>query len=141
MEQAYWQILLGSWGYFFYKMEEQLEEREAGFDQHNYYVVQGWAVVHLNLNIYQLLIYSIIHGFSQHGNMKFTGSVKYLQTATKMSRSTAMKTLKELVEMDLVIKQSKMYNGIIHNSYRTNPKYVSEGSVNHTIDRFCKDKF
>lgn len=122
-------------------MEEQIEERESGFEQSNYYVIQGWSVVNFNLNIYQLLIYSIIHGFSQHGNMRFTGSLKYLQTATKASRSTVVKSLKELVEMDLIIKQSKLYNGVTHNNYRSNPKYTAEGSVNHAIDRFCNGKF
>ena len=114
-------------------MEELIEEKDCRFEQANYYVVQGWAIVNFNLNIYQLLIYSIIHGFSQHGNMRFTGSLKYLQIATKASRSTVVKSLKELVEMDLIIKQSKMYNGVIYNSYRTNPKYVGENAVNHAI--------
>lgn len=84
----------------------------------NYIVIHGWMLNQLNLSGTQLMLYAIIHGFSQDGHSFFTGSLKYLQVATRKSRSTVIDNLMRLEEKGLVLKFQEIVNKVTYNKYR-----------------------
>lgn len=84
----------------------------------NYIVVQGWMISELNLSGNELLIYAIIHGFSQDGESKFTGSLAYLERWTNTSRPTVISALKKLCEKKVIIKHEKVINNVRFNEYQ-----------------------
>lgn len=91
-----------------------------------YIVINGWMVNGLNLKGNTLLVFAIIHGFSRDGSSKFTGSLNYLVEATNTSKNTVLKSLKELVEKQIVVKQSEVVNNITFNKYFTNQPVVQK---------------
>lgn len=78
----------------------------------NYIVIQGWMVNELKLKGNELLIYAIIHGFSQLEGQKFTGSLQYLANWTNSTKQGVIKCLKSLIEKELIIKEDKIINGV-----------------------------
>lgn len=83
----------------------------------NYYVIHGWMLNELQLKGNDLLVYAIIYGFSQDGESRFSGSLRYLQGCLGVSRPTVIKSLKFLVENRLIIKHQKRINGVLLNDY------------------------
>lgn len=81
-------------------------------EKENYVVVQGWMITELGLKGNELLIYAVIHGFSQVPNQAFTGSLQYLADWINGSKQTVINCLKSLVDKDLIIKTEKKYNGV-----------------------------
>lgn len=81
-------------------------------EKENYVVVQGWMITELGLKGNELLIYAVIHGFSQAPNQSFTGSLQYLADWINGSKQTVINCLKSLVDKDLIIKTEKKYNGV-----------------------------
>ena len=75
----------------------------------NYITIQGWMVNELNLKGNSLIIYSIIYGFSQTDDCKFTGSANYLAEWCGCSRQTVMTTLNKLVDDKLLIKYEEVF--------------------------------
>jgi hypothetical protein len=86
--------------------------------RNNYIVIQGWMITDLNLNGSSLLTFALIYGFLQDGNSEFTGSINYVCKWLNCSRPTAMKALKELCEMDLIVKSELVVNGVTFNRYK-----------------------
>jgi len=84
----------------------------------NYFVVHGWMRNQLGLKGNALDIYAIIYGFSQTDHQEFTASINYLCEWLGVSRPTVINTLKDLVDRELLLKQSKEVNGVIFNKYR-----------------------
>lgn len=84
----------------------------------NYFVVHGWMRNQLGLRGNALDIYAIIYGFSQTDHQEFTASINYLCEWLGVSRPTVINTLKELVEKELLLKESREVNGVIFNKYR-----------------------
>lgn len=78
----------------------------------NYVVVQGWMINKLKLAGNDLLIYSIIYGFTQTEGNRFTGSLKYLMEWTNSSKSTVIRSLKNLIEKNYIYKYVINKNGI-----------------------------
>ena len=78
----------------------------------NYIVVQGFMVKELKLKGNELLIYSIIYGFSQTENQRFTGGLQYLADWTNSTKQGVIKNLKSLVEKGYIIKEDKIINGV-----------------------------
>lgn len=68
----------------------------------NYFVIQGWMINNLALKGNELLIYSIIYGFSQDGESSFYGSISFIENMLKISRKTVIEVLKSLIEKNLV---------------------------------------
>jgi len=85
----------------------------------NYIVIPGWAINQLKLEGTDLLVFSIIHGFSQDGSSKYTGSLKYLQKSTGKSRSTIVRSLNSLVEARLLEKTDILVNGVKYAHYKS----------------------
>lgn len=94
----------------------------------NYIVIQGWMLNSIGLStMNEVAIYAVIYGFSQDGNSKYTGTVKYLQECTLIkSDKTVREILKSLVEKDLLIKSELHINGILFNHYATNLEKITE---------------
>lgn len=78
----------------------------------NFITIQGWMVNELKLKGNELLIYSVIYGFSQDGESKFTGSLQYLADWCNSSRQGVMNALKSLCEKELIIKYELERNGL-----------------------------
>ena len=103
----------------------------------NYYVVHGWMVNKLGLLGNELLVYSIIYGFSQDEDGWFSGSVNYIQQwMGGASKSTVLRTVNSLVEKGYIIKEHPEKNGVGSNRYKvnvdaiTNPKMTRVSKCN-----------
>ena len=92
----------------------------------NYFQVSGWMLNRLHLKGVQLTIFAIIYGFSQDGESKFTGSIKYLCEFTGASKSTVMRNLQDLVAQEYLIKDELDINGVHFNHYRVNLSVIEE---------------
>ena len=86
----------------------------------NHITIQGWMVNELNLKGNSLIIYSIIYGFSQTEDCKFTGSASYLAEWCGCSRQTVLTNLNKLVEDNLIIKHEEFRNNVKFCSYSVN---------------------
>ena len=86
----------------------------------NYIVIQGWAVAQLKLKNNNLLVYSIIYGFSQDGVNEYTGGLKYLTDWCNCSKQCIIKCLQSLCAKQLIIKTETVKNNIKNCSYRAN---------------------
>ena len=74
------------------------------FKDNEYIVVQGWMINKLNLKGNDLLIYALIHRYSQDGVHKFYGSLQYLAEWTNSTISGVQNNLKNLLESNLIFK-------------------------------------
>lgn len=70
----------------------------------NYISISGWMVSELKLKGNELLIYAVIHGFSQDGKSDFHGGLGYLAEWTNSTKQGVIKSIKSLVEKGLVVK-------------------------------------
>lgn len=78
----------------------------------NFITIQGWMVSDLKLKGNELLVYAIIYGFTQDGESRFTGSLKYLADWTNSSKQGVTNCLKSLCEKELITKTDKVINGV-----------------------------
>jgi len=78
----------------------------------NYITIQGWMINELNLKGNELIIYSIIYGFSQAENQLYNGSLQYLADWTNSTKQGVMKNLKSLVNKGYIGKIDKIINGV-----------------------------
>lgn len=92
---------------------------------------QAWMVSKLGLVGDELIIYSIIYGFSQDGKSVFAGSSRYLSFWTGKSRETVLKNLKSLRKRQLIDRIKKPTS--LNNSNRYYCDYWA------TITRFPPD--
>lgn len=86
----------------------------------NYIVLQGWMIEEMKLKNAELLIFAIIHGFSQDGENQFTGSLQYLIDWTQSSKPTVINALKSLQEKGFIEKTEETINGVKFCKYRSN---------------------
>ncbi len=78
----------------------------------NYIHIPGWAVCELGLKGNELLIYSIIFGFSQEENQTFKGSQRYLADWTNSTTRSVRENLKSLVKKGFIGKIERFENGV-----------------------------
>lgn len=71
----------------------------------HFITIQGWMITELGLKNTDLLVYACIYGFSQDGDSCFKGSLKYLEELCQTTKSTVIKSLKNLVEKGLIEKK------------------------------------
>ena len=88
-------------------------------NERNYISILPWMVTELGLKGNELIIYAIIHGFSQDNASCFHGSVSYLQAWTLLSYPAVHTILKNLVAKGLLEKQSEDHNGVTLCRYKT----------------------
>ena len=85
----------------------------------NFVVIQGWMCNELNLKGNDLLVFALIHGFSQDGESRFSGSRKYIAETFNISLPTVDKALQNLMHKNLIEQFKIEKNGVIFNEYRT----------------------
>ena len=85
---------------------------ESKVKNENHIVIHGWMVNNLDLKGNELLIYAIIYGFSQTENQKYIGSLQYLADWTNSTKQGVIKSLKSLIEKQLILKEDKFINGV-----------------------------
>lgn len=95
----------------------------------NYIVIPSRFIKELGLKGNELLVFSLIYGFSQDGESLFCGSIRFLQDTLNLSRETVRTVLKNLVEANLIIKIDKTVNGVKFCDYRTNIGGMQEISI------------
>lgn len=103
----------------------------------NYFSIHGWMVNRLKLKGNELIIYSIIYGFSQIDNQVFSGSLQYLADFTNSTKQGVIKNLKSLVEKGFINKKEIVKNGV-----KTCQYYVTEfnGSIKQSLTG-CSTEF
>lgn len=86
----------------------------------NYINIQGWMVSELGLSGNSLLIYAIIHGFSQGvEEQTFKGTLSYLCEWTNSTKQGVLKNIKSLIEKGLIEKKEQVENGVKKVEYYT----------------------
>lgn len=70
----------------------------------NFVQISGWMINELDLKGNELLIYSIIHGFSQDGKSDYHGGLSYLAEWTNSTKQGVIKNLKSLAERGFIVK-------------------------------------
>lgn len=70
----------------------------------NYIVIQGWMCNELGLKGNELLIFAMIHGFSQDGVSKYYGGRKYIADTFNISLPTVDKALQGLLDKEYIVK-------------------------------------
>jgi DNA-binding MarR family transcriptional regulator len=83
----------------------------------NYINIQGWMINRLKLSGNKLIIYAAIYGFSQDENSKYAGSAGYLAECAGISRQAVMEIVKSLAKDGLLIKTTRMENGVKYCDY------------------------
>ena len=91
----------------------------------NYILIPGWARTQFGLRGNELMVFSLIHGFSQDGTSWFTGSINYIAEWLGASRPTIINILKNLTDLGLIIKESEIKNGVTFNRYAVNLQKLS----------------
>lgn len=77
-----------------------------------YMVILPWMREELDLKGNELLVYALIHGFSQEAQGCFFGSLEYICKACGCSRPTAIETLKKLRDRGLIYKRELTENNV-----------------------------
>lgn len=95
----------------------------------DYLHIPGW-VYNLKLaSMNEMLIFSLIHGFTKDGEAKFTGSAKYIAEWTLLNPTTIYSILKKLTEEGFLIKEETYVNNVKFCAYSVGTKdsyYPSE---------------
>lgn len=102
----------------------------------NYITIQGWMINTLKLKGNELMVFALIYGFSQDGQSRFKGSLKYLNDFLGVSTNTTRKTLDILCEKDLIIKHPITVNNVTFNDYSISDRVyqILTGGISN-IDR------
>lgn len=87
-------------------------------NDNNYVVIQGWMCNELKLSGNELLIFALIYGFSQDGESEFSGSRSYIANTFNISKPTVDKTLKSLMDKNLITKREIIINDVKMNRYK-----------------------
>lgn len=73
----------------------------------NYIQISGWMVTELELKGNELIIYALIHGFSQDGKSVFSGGLNYVREWTHLTKRTCMDMIKSLLDKHLIIRRER----------------------------------
>lgn len=86
----------------------------------NFITILAPMITRLKLKGNELLVFALIHGFSQDGESRFKGSLKYLIEWTGLDKTTVIKILKSLVEKQYIHKFEYEKNKVRFCEYSTN---------------------
>jgi hypothetical protein len=78
-----------------------------------------WMRTELDLKGNDLLVYAIIHGFSQDGESAFCGILSYLADWCGCTKPGIRKNLNHLIELGLIEKHDTVINGTSCHTYTT----------------------
>lgn len=96
----------------------------------NYITIPAILRIRYNLNCNEMLIASIIHGFSQDGKSVFSGTLSYLQEWTGLTKQGIIKILNKLIEIGLIEKETEIKNNIKFCYYRSK---LNSGKLSLTV--------
>ncbi len=85
----------------------------------NYIQISGWMLNKTDLKGLELMLYALIHGFSQDGKSFFHGSLSYMEAWTRSSKSGVLKALKNLQAAGLIDKRQAQTRGVWECQYWT----------------------
>lgn len=91
------------------------EERKPG---ETFFTVQDWMITELGLKGTALLIYGLLHGYTQAVG-EFSGSLAYIGRRVNATVQQVHKLLKGMVEMGILEKEEVYQNGVKFVKYRT----------------------
>lgn len=77
-----------------------------------YIHIEGWMREELDLKGNELLVFALIHGFSQEEQGCFFGSLDYICRMCGCTRPTAIETLKKLRDRGLIHKRELIENNV-----------------------------
>lgn len=98
-----------------------------------YVQLQGWMVklAHkYDLALNELMIYSVIHSFSQDGISVFRGSRDYLRLWAFCGRTSVFGKVKRLLDLNLIGREYVTYKGKVFPTYFT---YASRNALKQTV--------
>lgn len=87
-------------------------ENTTNIKSDNYITIQGWMRTQLNLSGNELIAMALIYGFSQDGESAFIGSMSYVADWLGVSRKTAERAVKSLVEKGYIKKIDVVRNNV-----------------------------
>ena len=106
--------------------------------ENSYINIQAFMVNDLQLKGNELLIYAIIHGFSQDGESEFTGSLQYLADWTQSTKQGVMKALKSLMEKQLILKNETFQNNLKFCTYKVSQYETKFNGVVNKVEQGSK---
>lgn len=80
-------------------------------------IIYSWMVKELNLKGNELILYALIHGFTENG-VWFRGSLSYLSESTNLSRQCVIDTLAALQKRGYIERNEVPHKGIKYIDYR-----------------------
>ena len=95
----------------------------------NYITILSPMITVLRLKGNELLIFALIHGFSQDGQSSFKGSLQYLIEWTGLDKTTIIRLLKHLIEKRFIKKIEYEENKIKRCEYVSNYWEILEDST------------
>jgi hypothetical protein len=116
-------------------------EKNKMVKENSFITIQAFMVNELNLKGNELLIYAIIHGFSQDGESEFTGSLQYLADWTNSTKQGVMKALKSLMEKQLILKNETFQNNLKFCTYKVSQYETKFNGVLNKVERGYETKF
>ena len=105
----------------------------------SYVTILGW-MTNLGLKGNELLVYAIIHGFSQDGESYFHGSVKYISEWTGTSEVCVIEILKKLTERGLLKKIQRDGYTNLYQSVNPYEEKVDKSDVAKPVEKKTKKK-
>lgn len=109
--------------------------------ENSFITIQAFMINDLHLKGNELLIYAIIHGFSQDGESEFTGSLQYLADWTNSTKQGVMKALKSLMEKQLILKNETFQNNLKFCTYKVTGYETKFNGVLNKVERGYETKF
>ena len=106
--------------------------------ENSFITIQAFMVNDLQLKGNELLIYAIIHGFSQDGESEFTGSLQYLADWTNSTKQGVMKALKSLMEKQLILKNETFQNNLKFCTYKVSQYETKFNGVVNKVEQGSK---
>lgn len=100
-----------------------MSEEKSKINYENYIHIPAFMVKDLKLKGNELLVYAIIHGFSQVQGNNFYLDVDYMAEFTNSTRQGIFKNLKSLLEKKLIVKENISFMGVNKVYYRVNKVY------------------
>lgn len=99
----------------------------------NFITIQGFMRTELNLTGNDLLVYAIIYGSCQDGESRFSGSLQYLADWCGATKQGIQKNLKNLLDRNLIKKETRTVNGVILVAYYTTELHGMQLSCTNSI--------
>ena len=107
--------------------------------ENSFITIQAFMVNDLHLKGNELLIYAVIHGFSQDGESEFTGSLQYLADWCNTSKQTIITALQSLCEKQLIIKNVEFKNNVKFCTYKSSGVFKNfDGGIQKSLTGYSK---